>query len=158
MEHAHRGFTLIELMIVIAIVGILAAVAIPQYQNYIVRSQVARVMSEAGQIRAVVEDCILNGRLDVGTSANECNPSATGSNLVVGTSQVGLTLPSGTGVPQIAPTPMTSATTITATFGNNASAILTSAGSSLVWTRSPDGSWACSTTNVAAHYAPNGCN
>lgn len=158
MTFEQKGFTLIELMIVVAIVGILAAVAVPQYQNYIVRSQVARVISETGQIRAVVEDCISNGRFELGSGAGECNPSATGSNLVAGASQTGMSLPSGTGVPQIAPTPMTVNTTITATFGNNASAILTAASSALVWTRSSDGSWACSATNLAAHYAPNGCN
>ena len=58
MKTMQKGFTLIELMIVIAIIGILAAVAIPQYQNYIARSE---VQSSLGDIRAqilAVEDYV----------------------------------------------------------------------------------------------------
>src|SRR5690554_2509746 len=74
MNHGQKGFTLIELMIVVAIIGILAAVAIPQYQNYIGSSQVSRVMGETGAIRTAVENCMMNGIAqgicDVGWSAS----------------------------------------------------------------------------------------
>ena len=55
MERIQQGFTLIELMIVVAIISILAAIAIPQYQTYIVRSQVSRAVSESGSIKTIVE-------------------------------------------------------------------------------------------------------
>ena len=55
--NAQKGFTLIELMIVIAIIGILAAIAIPAYQNYIKRAAYTEVTSAMAPIKTGVDTC-----------------------------------------------------------------------------------------------------
>lgn len=151
-----RGFTLIELMIVIAIIGVLAAIAIPQYQNYIGRSQVGRVMSETGSLRMVVESCIASGRFTIGVGAGECDPSMTGSNLMSDLHQLGVALPVGTGVPIVTATLNSNPVTIAATFGNNATALLTQGPATLTWSRDLQGNWTCTTT-APANLRPAGC-
>jgi type IV pilus assembly protein PilA len=59
-KHTQTGFTLIELMIVIAIVGILSAVAIPAYQNYTIRGQVSEGLTLAGGWKAAVLEYYAN--------------------------------------------------------------------------------------------------
>ncbi|OLF37655.1 MULTISPECIES: pilin [unclassified Psychrobacter] len=143
-----KGFTLIELMIVIAIIGILAAIAIPQYQNYIAKSQVSRVMSEVASMRTATETC-----LNDGISQADCGFGWTDSNLLEG--GAGKALQGTTGLLVTFATAATESTTLEAEFGANASQAID--GKNLTWTRSPEGSWTCS-TSVDPKYKPAGCS
>lgn len=61
--NAQKGFTLIELMIVIAIIGILAAIAIPAYTDYTVRSRVTEGLNVASSMKSTVSENLINGNI-----------------------------------------------------------------------------------------------
>jgi type IV pilus assembly protein PilA len=73
MKKAQAGFTLIELMIVVAIIGILAAVAIPAYSDYTSKAKASNALAAAGPYKTAVAMCAQ----EAGGVADACNTSAT---------------------------------------------------------------------------------
>ena len=169
MRKLQQGFTLIELMIVVAIIGILAAVALPQYQTYVAKSQVSRAMGEVGALKNAIDACFNDNRVNIISSAprgaavavNDCDLAASASSLIFGAAQgAGSTAAlAGTGYPLVgnATLAANATNTITATFGNSANPQLAvNNANTLVWERSVDAQWHCFTT-VPAKFRPAGC-
>lgn len=157
MNHAQKGFTLIELMIVVAIIGILAAVAIPQYQDYTARTQVSRVVGEINALKSNAESIFNNGG-QIGNADNlSTDPRTigigwTGSNLVdsaYGTN--GLQITAGD----------TATMSWSVKLGTDASAAVRDA--VITVSRSTNGAYSCAITNGPTangwknSYAPAGC-
>ena len=153
-RRAQAGFTLIELMIVVAIIGILAAIAIPQYQTYVAKSQVARAVSETGALKTAYEDCLNNGKTAIGA----CDLGVTSSNIMSLSAPVTTTAGTALAADKTVNTAALSTTgTIAGTFAGAASETLKgTTPKTVTWSRTAEGSWTCETT-ADTKYTTTGC-
>jgi type IV pilus assembly protein PilA len=97
MKKVQQGFTLIELMIVVAIIGILAAVALPAYQDYTVRSRVSELAIMASGMKATVgENIANNGAIDANSCDGVTNISVATANVASSACAAGVITVTGT--------------------------------------------------------------
>jgi type IV pilus assembly protein PilA len=129
-KQAQAGFTLIELMIVVAIIGILAAVAIPAYSDYTVKAKVANVMSAVDSLKTSVALCAQ----EAGGDPANCAPGGTGG------------VPAFTPTKEVASAAVDAAGIITATLASDIGAGLN--GGKVIFTPAFTGAAGASVTNV----------
>lgn len=132
-----QGFTLIELMIVVAIIGILAAVALPAYQDYTVRARVSELLTQASAAKTSVSEAIINSGITSGTlPSTVCN----GVSAVSATTNM-QSLTCTSGVITVTGTAAAKAVKLTLTPTPSANGV----------------QWSCKTTSAFLKYVPAEC-
>ena len=129
-KQAQAGFTLIELMIVVAIIGILAAVAIPAYQDYVAKSKFAASLAEISAAKTPFEVAVNDGKA-IATIADLPSIKATTTNCIV----------------------TASATNLVCAIEGGPAAV---SDKSITLTRDDEGLWECTTDAEEKHRGP-GC-
>ena len=144
-----KGFTLIELMIVVAIIGILAAIAIPQYQSYVARSQVSEAISLAGSVKTAIAE-YYQAESAWPVSNAKAGVAATISGTYVASVVISNTTANDSSTPSV----------ITITMGSAAPTSTDIQGKTIVITAAASSSsvtWDCDPGTISESYVPSSC-